>query len=132
MRDYRQLPAFQTAQQLFLALYEATLPLTQQAAGGLASRMRDAAVAAAAAIVRGCALPAPQLLEQLAEARRHLRELGAEIDLAERLGDLDLATAVELLEHQTRARLEIAALAASLAAPPALIRPSAAAAAPAS
>jgi hypothetical protein len=54
--------------------------------------------------------PGEQLNGQLDEAGRRLREVGYYIDIAQRLGYLPLGSAVELLERQTLAGVEVNAL----------------------
>jgi len=72
--------------------------------------MVAAAHSAAAAIARACAVPSEQFGTQIDEASRRLREVGYYIDIAQRLGHLSLAGAVELLERQTLAGVEVNAL----------------------
>jgi hypothetical protein len=72
--------------------------------------MESAAHSAAAAITRACAVPGEQFGGQLDEASRRLREVGYYIDIAQRMGYLPLGSAVELLEKQTLAGVEVNAL----------------------
>ena len=72
--------------------------------------MEAAAHAAAAAVARACAVPGEQLWGQIDEAGRRLREVGYYIDIAQRMGYLSLGPAVELLERQTLAGMEVSAL----------------------
>lgn len=110
MRDHRELSAFQTTHELILALHEAAHRIVDSDAGGLTGRMRAAALSAAGAIVRGASLPNRRFAGELEHAACRLREIGYYIDLAQRFGYLQLESALELLERQTRARLEVAGL----------------------
>lgn len=111
MRDHRALPAFQQSHQLILAIDEAIgqLPAHLEAFG-LGARMVAAAHSAVAAIARACAVPPEQFGGQIDEAGRRLREIGYYIDIAQRMGYLPLDVAVELLERQTLAAVEVNAL----------------------
>jgi hypothetical protein len=110
MRDHRALPAYQHAHELVLAVHEAVLQIPGGESAGLGARMEAAAHAAAAAVARACAVPGEQLHGQLDEASRRLREVGYYIDIAQRMGFLPLGPAVELLELQTLAGVEVNAL----------------------
>jgi len=109
MAETHRLPAFLAAHELALALH-AALARAAVDPCGLGGRMQRSAIAAAAAIVRAAPLPPGRRQDLLAHARGRLCELGYALDLAERFGTFDLATAVELLEHQTRASIALAAL----------------------
>jgi hypothetical protein len=61
-------------------------------------------------MARACAVPDEQLRGQIDEAGRRLREVGYYVDIAQRMGYLPLGPAVELLERQTSAGLEVRAL----------------------
>lgn len=113
MRDDRELPAFRHTHQLTLAVHEATRLI---AAGdpGLTARLRATALSASGAVVRGNGLPARRFAGELAHAAARLREVAYYIDFARHLGQLDLGTAAELLACQSRASLEVEALARSL------------------
>jgi four helix bundle protein len=110
MRDHRQLPAFQHSHELLLAVHEAVQQLPGHDPSALGARMVAAAHSAAAAIARACAVPSEQFGTQIDEASRRLREVGYYIDIAQRLGHLSLDGAVELLERQTLAGVEVNAL----------------------
>lgn len=110
MRDHRQLPAYQHAHELVLAVHEAALQLPSGEAAVLGARMESASHAAAAAVARACAVPDEQLHGPIDEAGRRLREVGYYIDIAQRMGYLPLGSAVELLERQTLAGVEVNAL----------------------
>ena len=72
--------------------------------------MEAAAHAAAAAVARACAVPGEQIMGQIDEASRRLREVGYYVDIAQRMGYLPLGPAVELMERQTLAGVEVSAL----------------------
>ncbi|HEY0514229.1 MAG TPA: four helix bundle protein [Thermoanaerobaculia bacterium] len=110
MRDHRALPAFQHAHELVLAVHEAVRQLPGGEAARLGARMEAAAHSATAAVARACAVPGEQLSGQIDEASRRVREVGYYIDIAQRMGYLPLGAAVELLERQTLAGLEVNAL----------------------
>jgi len=110
MRDHRALPAYQHAHELVLAVHEAVLQLPGGEGAGLGARMEAASHAVAAAVARACAVPREQLNGQVDEASRRLREVGYYIDIAQHMGYLPLGPAVELLERQTLAGVEVNAL----------------------
>lgn len=110
MRDHRQLPAFQHTHELVLAVHEAAGQLPGHDPSALGARMEAAAHSAAAAVARACAVPPEQFGGQMDEASRRLREVAYYIDIAQRLGHLTLDRAVELLERQTLAGVEVNAL----------------------
>jgi hypothetical protein len=110
MRDHRTLPAFQHAHELVLAVHEAACRLPGGEAAGLGARMEAAAHTAAAAGARACVVPGEQFHGQIDESSRRLREVGYYIDIAQRMGYLPLDSAVELLERQTLAGMEVNAL----------------------
>ena len=73
--------------------------------------MEAAAHAAAAAMARACAVQGDQQFRrQVDESSRRLREIGYYVDIAQRMGYLPLGPAVELLERQTLAGVEVNAL----------------------
>lgn len=109
MRDHRELPAFQQSHELVLAVHEAVGRIPGDM-GGLGSRMVAAAHSATAAVARACAVPSEQFGGQMDEASRRLREIGYYIDIAQKMGYLPLDAAVELLEKQTLAAMEVNAL----------------------
>ena len=111
MRDHRELPAFQHAYELMLAVHEAIHQLPRHDPSALGARMEAAAHSAVAAVARACAvLPGEQLNGQVDEASRRLREIAYYVDIAQRLGYLSLDAAVELLEKQTLVGVEVNAL----------------------
>lgn len=110
MRNHRELPAFQHAHELMLAVHEAVHQLPGHDPSALGARMEAAAHSAVAAVARACAVPNEQLNGQIDEASRRLREVAYYIDIAQRLGYLDLDTAVELLERQALVGVEVNAL----------------------
>ncbi len=105
----QRLPAFAAAHELALALHAALAGAAVDPCG-LGGRMQRSAIAAAAAIVRAAPLTPARRRDLLAHARGRLHELGYALDLAERFGTFDLATAVELLELQVRASLALAVM----------------------
>lgn len=110
MKGHQELPAFQHAHELVLAAHEAVGRLPAGEATMLGARMAAAAYSAAAAVARAFAVPGEQLNGQIDEASRRLREVGYYIDIAQRMGYLPLGAAVELLERQTLAGVEVNAL----------------------
>lgn len=110
MRDHRELSAFQHTHELVLAVHEAVRQLPGHDPSALGARMESAAHAATAAVARACAVPGEQFNGQIDEASRRLREVAYYIDIAQRLGHLPLDAAVELLERQTLAGMEVNAL----------------------
>jgi 23S rRNA-intervening sequence protein len=110
MRDHRTLPAYQHTHELVMAVHDTVQQLPGGEAAGLGARMEAAAHAAAAAMARACAVQGEQLLGQIDEASRRLREVGYYVDIAQRIGYLPLGPAVDLLERQTLAGVEVNAL----------------------
>src|SRR4051794_30700118 len=110
MRDHRTLPAYQHAHELVSAVHETVQQLPGGEATGLGARMEAAAHAAAAAVARACAVPSEQSKAQADDPSRRRREVGYYIDIAQGMGYLPLGPAVELLERQTLAGLEVNAL----------------------
>jgi 23S rRNA-intervening sequence protein len=110
MRDHRTLPAYQHTHELVTAVHDSVQQLPGGEAAALGARMEAAAHAAAAAVARACAVPGEQLWGQVDEASRRLREVGYYIDIAQRMGYLPLGPAVELLERQTLAGMEVSSL----------------------
>jgi len=117
MPDHRKLPAFQAVEALAQVLSDTFGPPTEP--DGLPARLWRSAAAAAAAISRGSALPRARFVDALGEGVERLLDLGFNVDFGVRRGDFDLGTAVELLEYQTRARLEMVLLRDSVAREPA-------------
>ena len=77
MRDHRDLPAFQAAHDLLLAVHEATHRLpTSGEPGGLAVRLRAASLSTAGTVVRGSGLPGRRFAGELEHAACRLREIG--------------------------------------------------------
>lgn len=116
MKDHRDLPAFQSTHDLLLAVHQATNRLpTAGEPGGIAIRLRATTLSAAGAVVRGCGLTGRRFAGELEHAACRLREIGYYIDVAQSLGYLNLESALDLLEKQARARLEVTALLQSIA-----------------
>jgi four helix bundle protein len=89
MRDHRKLRAFHLADELALAIYQATRTFPRTELLGLASQMRRAAVSVPSNIVEGCARRSQaDYLRFLDMAFGSLRELEYQLSLAYRLGYL--------------------------------------------
>jgi four helix bundle protein len=90
MRDHTKLRAYELADQLALAVYQATRAFPREEQFGLTSQMRRAAVSVASNIVEGCARNSERdYLHFLDMAYGSARELQYQISLAHRLGLLD-------------------------------------------
>jgi len=111
LREPVRLPALEAIHPLILALCQTTRRLPPGDCADLALRLRGAALAAAEALLH---VAAGDGAAEVALASRSLREVAYHLDLARRLGYLSLGTAAEILEHQTRASLEVAVLARAL------------------
>lgn len=97
MRDHRKLKAFNLADALVTAVYEASRAFPREEAFGLTSQMRRAAVSVAANIVEGCAREGlNEYVNFLNMAFGSLRELGYYVGLSERLGYLSHQQSTEL------------------------------------
>jgi hypothetical protein len=114
MRNHHDLTAFHCLRDLTLAVHDATQRLPATEAGGLALRLRATLLSAAGAVVRGSGLPDRRFAGELAHAACRLREASYYLDMAQRLGYVDLGTAAELLSQQSRALLEVEVLGRSL------------------
>jgi four helix bundle protein len=87
MRDHTKLEVFSKADQLLLATYRLTADFPKSEAFGLTSQMRRAAVSAASNIVEGCARRTEaEFLRFIDTATGSAKELGYQLDTAERLG----------------------------------------------
>ncbi len=86
MRDHRKLKAFELADGLVMAVYQATRSFPKDELFGLTSQLRRAAVSVAANIVEGCARDGEkEYLNFLNLAFGSLREAGYYVHLAHRL-----------------------------------------------
>ena len=111
MRDHRKLRAFQEADRLVIAVYDATRCLPQNEAFGLTSQLRRAAVSVVANIVEGSARPSEKDYRHfLSVAFASLRELGYLLDLSVRLGLLPKDQAEPVLTRQNETALLLGAL----------------------
>jgi four helix bundle protein len=89
MRDHRKLHAFETADKMVLAIYEATRAFPRHEMFGLTSQLRRAALSVASNIVEGSARhKESDYLHFLDMAYGSARELDYQISLAFRLGYL--------------------------------------------
>ena len=112
MRDYRNTPAYQLARGLVASVYMATEASAAEAGSGEPARerprpvaaLRRAAIAAAANLVAGSALPsAEEYLRALEMARSALAELPRQVNLCQLRGHLPLQVAGHLLAEQAEA-----------------------------
>ncbi len=89
MRDHTKLCAFELADQLALAVYQATRAFPREEQFGLTAQMRRSAVSAASNIVEGCARHGERdYVHFLDIAYGSARELQYQESLAHRLGFL--------------------------------------------
>lgn len=87
MRDHRKLRAFELADQVALAIYQATKTFPKEEMFGMTSQIRRAAVSVPSNIVEGCARNSnADLLRFLDIAFGSGRELEYQLSLAQRLG----------------------------------------------
>jgi four helix bundle protein len=97
MRDHTKLRAFELADELVIAVYEATRSFPREEMFGLTSQLRRAAVSIASNIVEGCARHSEaDYLHFLDMAYGSSREVEYQVGLSHRLEFLD-ATAHEHL-----------------------------------
>ncbi len=90
MRDHNKLKAFQLADEMVVALYQATRSMPKEEIFGLTSQMRRAAVSVPSNIVEGCARESEsEYLRFLEIAFASLRELHYQFSLSKRLGFLN-------------------------------------------
>jgi four helix bundle protein len=87
MRDHKKLRAFELADELAVAVYQATRVFPREEQFGLTSQMRRAAVSTASNIVEGCARHSERdYVHFLDIAYGSCRELEYQVSLASRLG----------------------------------------------
>ncbi len=104
MRDYRKLRAFEVADDLVLAVYEASRNFPREEQFGLTSQVRRAAISVASNIVEGCARSSERdFLHFLDMAYGSAREVGYQITLAQRLGYLSNASFKALVSKSDEA-----------------------------
>ena len=108
MRDHRKLEAFQLADSLAIAIYQATRTFPNDERFGLTSQLRRAAVSVGANIAEGCTRPSlHEYVRFLVIAFGSAREIEFELSIAKRLSYLDPSAAKELEKqvHRTCAAL---------------------------
>lgn len=114
-RDHRRLQAFELADALVLAVYQATRRFPDEERYGITSQMRRAVVSVAANIVEGCARQTETDYRHfLAMALGSLREVGYLIDLSRRLEYLGDVAGAELMEQYDHAARVLSNLITSL------------------
>jgi len=112
VRDYTKLDAFRAADDLAVAVHEATRSFPSYEKFGLGLQLRRAVVSAAANIVEGCAREtSAELARFLDIAHSSAREAEYEISLAARLGYLRADIAKDIQEKAARATLLLERLA---------------------
>ena len=100
MRDHTKLRAFELADQLALAVYEATRAFPKEEQFSLTSQMRRSAVSCASNIVEGCARNSESdYLRFLDMAYASAREVEYQASLAHRLGYLPAGAYSSLYER---------------------------------
>lgn len=87
MRDHTKLRAFELADELVLAIYQATRSFPKEEMFGLTSQLRRAAISIASNIVEGCArTSSADFLHFLDMAYGSAREVEYQVSVAYRLG----------------------------------------------
>jgi len=115
MRDHTKLRAFELADELALAVYEATRAFPKDEQFGLTSQMRRAAVSCASNIVEGCARNSESdYLRFLDMAYGSVREVEYQASLAHRLGYLSTEAYASLRDHCVEASKVLSGLIRSL------------------
>ena len=109
MRDYRKIRAWQVADQLALAIYDATRSFPREETFGLTSQLRRAAVSAPANLAEGSArMTKKDYHHFLHVARGSLAETDYLLNLSARLGYVgnERLTALTDLTQEARATLQ--------------------------
>jgi len=115
MRDHTKLRAFELADQLTLAVYEATRGFPKEEQFGLTSQMRRAVVSCASNIVEGCARHTElDYLRFLDMAFGSVREVEYQASLAHRLGYLSAKSYESLRDRCVETSKVLGALIRSL------------------
>ena len=115
MRDHTKLRAFELADQLALAVYEATRSFPKDEQFGLTSQMRRAAVSYASNIVEGCARNSESdYLRFLDMAYGSVREVEYQASLARKLGYLAAGAYASLRDRSVETSKVLGALIRSL------------------
>ena len=97
MRDHRKLRAFELADQLVIAVYQATQAFPREEMFGLTSQLRRASVSIASNIVEGCArFSEAEYIHFLDTAYGSSREVEYQIGLSHRLGFVEASTQMTL------------------------------------
>jgi four helix bundle protein len=117
MRDHRKLRAFELADALVLAVYEATRTFPKEELFGLTSQLRRASVSIASNIVEGCARASPaDYIRFLDIAFGSTREVEYQLSIANRLGYMHAETDRRLAQQVDETARVLAGLIRSLRA----------------
>jgi four helix bundle protein len=117
-RDHRKLEVFQLADDLAMAIYQATSSLPSSERFGIQSQLRRAAVSIPTNIVEGCARDSERdFVRSLDIAFGSSRELLYLISLAQRLEYMDSSNSDRVEELGRRTAAALAALKKSISVP---------------